>query len=133
MRLVLDTNVLLAAIVAEGVCHDLVSRRVRTHELVSSQVLLDELDEKLRHKFRRDPASVPLHAAYLQRVELVGPVPLPAPVCRDAEDDWVLATALAGRAEIIVTGDDDLLVLKSHQGIRILSPRGFLEFLDRRP
>ena len=60
------------------------------------------------------------------------PAPLPAPVSRDPDDDAVLATALAGRAEIIVTGDDDLLVLKAYQGIRILSPRGFLEFLDRR-
>jgi predicted nucleic acid-binding protein len=43
----------------------------------------------------------------------------------------VLATALAGKADVIVTGDDDLLVLKQFRGIRILSPRQFLESLDR--
>ena len=58
--------------------------------------------------------------------------PLPARVCRDKNDDVVLATALAGKADVIVTGDDDLLVLKTFRGIRILSPRQFLELLDRR-
>ncbi len=43
------------------------------------------------------------------------------------DDDRDLAAAAAGRAEVIVTGDDDLLVLGEHQGTRILSPRGFLE------
>jgi predicted nucleic acid-binding protein len=47
-------------------------------------------------------------------------------------DDVVLATALAGKADVIVTGDDDLLVLKEFRGIRILSPRQFLQLLDRR-
>jgi predicted nucleic acid-binding protein len=57
---------------------------------------------------------------------------LPERVCRDKHDDIVLATALAGKADFIVTGDDDLLALKKFRGIRILSPRNFLEFLDRR-
>ena len=53
--------------------------------------------------------------------------PLDAPVCRDPDDDWVLATALAGQADAIVTGDADLLVLDVFQGIAILSPRQFIE------
>ena len=57
--------------------------------------------------------------------------PLPARVCRDKNNDVVLATALAGKADVIVTGDNDLLVLKTFRGIRILSPRKFLELLDQ--
>jgi putative PIN family toxin of toxin-antitoxin system len=57
--------------------------------------------------------------------------PLPARVCRDEDDDVVLATALAGKADVIVTGDEDLLVLKKFRGIEILSPRQFLKLLDR--
>jgi predicted nucleic acid-binding protein len=60
---------------------------------------------------------------------MVKPEPLPKRVCRDPDDDVVLATAVAGRADFIVTGDDDLLVLKRFRGIRILSPRQVLEML----
>lgn len=54
-------------------------------------------------------------------VEVIEPPPLPQPVCRDADDE-VLATAIAGQADLIVSGDDDLLSLKSHQGIPIVTP-----------
>jgi predicted nucleic acid-binding protein len=56
---------------------------------------------------------------------------LPARVCRDKSDDVGLATALAGKADVIVTGDEDLLVLKKFRRIEILSPRLFLKLLDR--
>jgi predicted nucleic acid-binding protein len=51
-------------------------------------------------------------------------------MCRDSDDDLVLATAVAAGAELIVTGDDDLLVLKEYEGVAIVSPRQFLERLD---
>jgi len=65
-------------------------------------------------------------------LELIEPTALPQPVCRDKDDDWVLATALAGGAEILVSGDKDLLVLKEFQGVKILSPRQFVERMDAR-
>jgi predicted nucleic acid-binding protein len=55
----------------------------------------------------------------------------PRAACRDRDDDKVLAAAIAGKADLIVTGDEDLLVLGQHHGIRILSPRQFVELLDR--
>lgn len=127
MKLVLDTNVLLAAILAPGLCRELVRKRCHAHSLHASPPLLAELAGKLRDKFGIDPAIVPLYAAYRQRVKLVEASALSTPVCRDADDDVVLATALAAKADIIVTGDDDLLILKEFQGIRILSPRQFME------
>lgn len=130
MRIVLDTNVLMAAFVADGLCRDLVKSRVLTHELVVSEILLDELTEKLRDKFNAASGDVPMLAAYRDRAELVTAQPLPSPICRDPDDDWVLATAVSGAADVIVTGDEDLLSLVAHEGIRILSPRRFLEFLD---
>ena len=132
MRVVCDTNVLVAGVVAEGLCRDIVKRRLPRVDLVTSQVLLDELVRTLRRKFGTNPADVPLVAAYRERATLVRPVPLARPVCRDRDDDAVLATALAGHPDIILTGDEDLLVLGEHQGIRILSPRHFVELMDRR-
>jgi predicted nucleic acid-binding protein len=63
-------------------------------------------------------------------VRLVEPAPLPAPVSRDADDDVVLATAVAADANLIVTGDQDLLVLRRYTTIDIVSPRDFLTRLS---
>ncbi len=131
MRLVLDTNVLIAALVADGLCRDLVRRRTETHILVSSQSLLDELRDKLEVKFQVRAKAIPFIRAYTERVELVVPASLPKDACRDPDDVTVLATAVAGEADCIITGDEDLLILKEYNGIRILSPRQWLETRDR--
>lgn len=123
MRLVLDTNVLLAP----GLCRELVRKHLHAHEVGCSPALLEQFVRTLRSKFGFEPADVPLFAAYRQRATLVDAPPLPAPVCRDPDDNLVIATALAVHADVIITGDRDLLVLGPHQGIRILSPRQFLE------
>jgi putative PIN family toxin of toxin-antitoxin system len=131
VRLVLDTNVLIAAIVADGVCRDLIRVRLRSHDLITSEVLLRELRDKLRVKFDLMADDLPLMAAFAERAEIVKPTKLTPTICRDADDDWVLATALAGHADIIITGDQDLIALRQHDHIRILAPRAFLELLDR--
>lgn len=131
MRIVCDTNVLVAALVAEGLCRDIVKRRLPVHDLVTSQGLLDELVETLRRKFRVEPREIPFLKAYRERVELVKPDKLERAVCRDRDDDLVLATAVAAKADCIITGDDDLLVLRTFAGIAILSPRAFVDAMDR--
>ena len=130
MRVLLDTNVLIAAVVAEGLCRELVRTRILPHQLVASLVLIEELTEKLETKFGVEASSVPLLQAYRERVEVVDSVPLAHSVCRDPDDDHVLSAAVVGHADCIVTGDQDLLVLKEYEGIPILSPREFLEWLD---
>jgi len=131
VRIVCDTNVLVAALVAEGLCRDIVKRRLTLHELFSSKGLLDELAATLRRKFRVAPGDVPFLRAYRERVEIVQPQKLKRAVCRDPDDDLVLATAAAANAHCILTGDDDLLVLKRFGGIAILSPRAFMDAMDR--
>jgi uncharacterized protein len=130
VKVVCDTNVLVAGMVADGLCRDLVKRRLLRVDLITSPALLEELARTLRRKFDTDPADVPLLKAYRKRATLVRPKPLPKPVCRDRDDDKVLATAIAGQADVILTGDDDLLVLGEYEGIRILSPRQFVELMD---
>lgn len=61
---------------------------------------------------------------------MVALIPLEKAVCRDPDDDLVLATAVAADANLIVTGDDDLLVLGAYEGIAVVSPRRLLELLD---
>ena len=130
MKLVVDTNVLVAGLTGEGLCRDIVKRRLPACELFTSRALLDELAERLREKFTLDPEELPLLKIYAEEATVVKPKPLAKPVCRDSDDDEVLATAIAAEAEIILTGDKDLLVLKEFQGIKIFSPRRFIEWVD---
>jgi putative PIN family toxin of toxin-antitoxin system len=131
VRVVCDTNVLVAALVAEGLCRDIVKRRLPAQDLSTSKGLLDELVKTLRRTFRVEPRDVPFLKAYRERAGLVTPAKLERPVCRDPDDNLVLATAVAAKTHCILTGDDDLLILKSFAGIAILSPRAFVDAMDR--
>jgi predicted nucleic acid-binding protein len=64
----------------------------------------------------------------LDTMKLVTPEKLEMAVCRDPDDDAILATAVAGNADCIVTGDQDLLVLESFRNIRILRPAQFAPY-----
>lgn len=126
MRIVLDTNVLIAAFIARGFCHQLLEHCVSHHDLVTSDFILGEVREKLIEKFKYTAEVADEVVTLLRgRMEVVSPESLAAPVCRDADDDNVLATAVTGNCECIVTGDIDLLVLGQFQAVNIYSPRGF--------
>jgi putative PIN family toxin of toxin-antitoxin system len=99
-------------------------------QLVTSNHLLTELEHLLVRKFNFSAA-----AAREVRVELefmaalADPAHVP-PVCRDPDDDHVLAVATDGQANWIVTGDKDLLDLGSHRGVEIITPAGLIELAD---
>ena len=94
--------------------------------------MLDELESTLHRKFTVTAQVRACLRTFREHIQLVDPSPLPASVCRDPDDDLVLATATAAVADGIVTGDQDLLVLRAHEGIQLISPRQFLEWLDGR-
>ena len=91
---------------------------------------MDELDVTLQRKFKITPATAAFLKAFRQHTRLVKPRALPKPICRDSDDDLVLATAVAAGANLVVAGDNDVLVLKRYGGVTIVSPRRFLERLD---
>lgn len=126
MRVVFDTNVIVAGIVAEGLCREILEIHVPEHTVILSRVLWDELLATLRRKFGLAPDDLPILALYRQHADWYEPAKVADAICRDPDDDWVLATARAGHAEAIVSGDADLLTLKSYAGIEVLSPRQFV-------
>jgi putative PIN family toxin of toxin-antitoxin system len=127
VRIVLDTNVLIAALIARGTCHELLEHCVVRHELITSQFILDELREKLVEKFKYPNAMADEAITVLRsRMKVITPSPLEIPVCRDVDDDNVLAAAVDASCDCIVTGDKDLLVLHPYQAVAILTPRAFL-------
>ncbi len=99
---------------------------------ILSRPLWDELIDTLKGKFDLDPDELPLLLLYRRHAVWVEPPPLEKSVCRDPDDDWILATTVAGQADAIVTGDGDLLVLGAHQGVAILSPRQLIVRLTTR-
>jgi putative PIN family toxin of toxin-antitoxin system len=131
VRVVFDTNVLYSALAAKGFCEELLDEAAGDCDIVWSHSLKDELESLLARRHKIGPATRVALEAYVDLCEFAEPAPLSERVCRDKDDDVVLATALAGKADVIVTGDEDLLVLKKFRGIEILSPRQFLELLDR--
>jgi putative PIN family toxin of toxin-antitoxin system len=132
VRIVFDTNVLVAAFTSLGLCHQAYEYALARTDIVTARRLLDELHDTLTGKMKIDPSLADeILAELANELEIVEPMPLLKSICRDEDDDWVLATALAGHSDIIVTGDKDLLVLKQFQGIKILSPRQFVEWMDR--
>lgn len=129
MKLVLDTNVLLAAFLSRGACHDLLEHAQQHHQIVLSAFVLEEFRSKLASKFRiPEPVIEAALSLLMVAAEIVEPMPLASAVCRDVDDDWILATALAGSCSCLITGDKDLLALGEHAGIRILAPVEFWRF-----
>ena len=129
MKVCLDTNVLVSALTTRGLSADVMRLVLTEHELVLPAVVLAELDRILASKFRLDPAD---RAAALEFFADLPTVPkprriLPSPTIRDPADAWVLASAVAGQAAVLVSGDKDLLDVAAESPIPILTPRAFYE------
>lgn len=139
MRLVLDTNVVFSALLWRGTPYRLLEaiKRKSGIQLYSSAVLLEELEEVLT----RPPASKRLGAIdknaravladYAAAIELVSPAHTPRVVLNDPDDDHVIAAALSARADLIVSGDADLITLNSYKGIVIVNAAEAIERISR--
>ena len=124
MRVFLDTNVLVSAYAARGLCADLLRLVLGEHALLTGAVNLVELRRVLTERLAAPPEVIALVERALSLAEIV-PTPsevLPIDV-RDADDAWVLASAVAGDAAMLVTGDQDLLVLGAAAPLPIVTPR----------
>jgi len=136
VRAVIDTNVLLSVLFWGGPPHVLLEHvRGGAVVMISSPGLLAEFADVLgRPKFQAILAGSgtkpELLLAELRRIaEIIDAPPLPEPVCRDPDDDAVLALAVAAQADLVVSGDADLLDLGAYSGIRIVAPAQSLSII----
>ncbi len=134
MRVVFDTNILVAAFVAEGLCHKLLRRaREGRFSLILCPFILDEFERKLREKFSATPDEIRRAMRLVEEAssEIVHPSEEVKGVCRDSDDDPVLSCVSHSEADYLVSGDDDLLCLGSFDMTKVISPRAFeLLFAD---
>lgn len=139
MRLLLDTNVVVSALLWGGTPSRFIEAAVAGEiELVMSPDLFEELFEVLgrRHlasRLAQVPAAAEALGLYEKLAIRVTPLEIPRVLAADPDDDRVLACAAAGRVDVLVTGDHALLELASHAGIPILSPKDALERIASKP
>ena len=133
MKIFADTNVLVSAFTARGLCADLLEVILADHQLMSGEIVLKELEHVLTNKLNVPKSKVSIVIKFLRKHH-VEPLPdKPSNVkVRDEDDRWVLESAIRAKADILVTGDKDLLdISKKVTQLRIISPRGFWELLQK--
>lgn len=132
MRVFFDTNVLVSAIATRGICADLLRSVASEHELVIGEVVLTELRRVLATRFRLPAERINEVETFLRTYEVVATPDAMDPVqVRDAADRWVLANARTAQADVLITGDADLLAVAATAGLRIVTPRELWEEVRR--
>jgi uncharacterized protein len=131
-----DTNVLISAhLKTQGICSKLIESVLSEespHHFVISTIVFQEYERKLKERFRVPSKDIQFALAKLEKYEIV-PTPLNPSIIqiRDPDDAFVLASALEAEADILVTGDKDLLTLGDTAGIKIVDPRKLWEMLEK--
>ena len=130
MRILLDTNVLVAAFTTRGLCQDVLQFVLAEHQLLVGKKVLTELVRVLEGKLRMPAHQVEEVIAFINEyAEVVTPATPAAWPERDPDDQWIAAAALDGTADMLVTGDKDLLEAEHGTKLRIVTPRGLWELL----
>jgi putative PIN family toxin of toxin-antitoxin system len=128
VTVVFNTNVLIAAVITEGLCSTLLRRaRAGEFELVVCPFILNEVKRIFSKKLKLSRTERLLALTVInEAVSRVVKHNITIPeTCIDRDDDNVIACAVAAGADYLVTGDSDLLVLKQYENITIISPRDF--------
>jgi uncharacterized protein len=132
VKVFLDTNVLVAAFATRGLCADVVRLTLAAHEMVVSETVLTELGRTLIRKIGLPERDVRSIVAFVREEAAVAPDVTPRVRLRDPKDAPILAAAVAFGADVLVTGDRDLLDLEQQADIRVVSPRRFWELVKTR-
>lgn len=134
IRAAVDTNVLISGLFWEGTpkkCLDKY-RFENIYQIIFSPEIVHEFHQKLLYKFRLEPDMI---SQLVKEMTLYAELVVPryiTKICRDAKDNMILDTAKTGKADYIITGDKDLLVIKVfNKNIKIVSPADFLVIINK--
>ena len=131
MKVVIDVNIFVSSFLWEGNPKKVVDRVIEgIDELYITQEILEQISEVLRRpKFNADKESVKYYMKLIEEIanELISDIKIQNG-SRDIDDNTILECGITGNVDYIITGDDDLLVLKEFNGIKIVTPK---EYLDR--
>ena len=133
MRVVFDANVLIAAFAARGLCEAIFELCLANDDIYLTREILRDVGEKLVKKIKVPPAQALAVLALIEgNATMVDAAEVPPSICRDPDDLNVLGAAETAKAHYIITGDNDLPVLRAHEGTKIVKPREYWEAFSRR-
>ncbi len=128
MKVILDTNVVFSAFAARGLSQAVFELCLENHTIIASEHILSELGTHLQKKLKMPSEKVQPIIDYLRESCSLGKEARVRKVtCRDENDIHILGLAEGTRADFIITGDLDLLVLKKYRSTSIITPREFWE------
>ena len=126
MNIILDSNVIIAAFAARGLCSSLFELCLDRHTIIISEHILSEIQKNLKKKIKMPKAKCDVVIDYLREYCVIREVDeLEKNICRDVNDMKILGLAKHTKPECIITGDKDLLALKKFNSIKIITPREF--------
>ncbi len=127
MKILFDTNVILSGFIARGgYSAEVIQDVLQNHEIYYTVYILEELKRTLKNKFSFSEHSINLATSTIKKHYIKGETAKNThKICRDKNDDQVLADAILNNIDLLITGDKDLLVLKEYQNIKIISPREY--------
>jgi putative PIN family toxin of toxin-antitoxin system len=133
VRVFFDTNVLVSAFGTRGFCAEVLRHVLAEHELLTGEVNLEELRRVLQTRFQLPRQTTAAIEELLRGQEIVARPLEPAGIpVRDPDDAWVLASAIAGKADVLVSQDKDLLELAGEAPILIVDAHDFWDHVVRR-
>ncbi len=133
MKIVIDTNVIIASFATRGLCSELLELCLYNHEIYISEHIINECENKFKDKIKLPNKIIKQISTFLRNeINVVAPTKIDNNICRDKKDIPVIGTAISAGAEVIISGDKDLLNLKNYKHIKILSPRDFWNFLKKK-
>lgn len=133
MKVVLDSNIYIAAFSSRGLCSSLFELCLENVDIIISEYILSEISRIFSKKIKLPDNKVQDIITYLRdQCEIMDHKKLDDKICRDADDDNILALAKGSQADYIIAGDDDLLVLKKFHSAKIINPHGFWAIIKKR-
>jgi len=126
MKIVLDSNIIVAAYAGRGLCNSLFELCLDRHSILISDFILNEVKRTLHNKFKMPLPNVQIIIDYLKEFCILSTYnKITDNICRDKNDNDIISLAVSNNADYLITGDNDLLVLKKYNKIKIISPRDF--------
>jgi putative PIN family toxin of toxin-antitoxin system len=133
MKVILDTNVIFSAFATRGLANSVFELCLDKHMIIISEHILLELQNNFQKKLKMPRVKIQLIIRYLRDFCTVSDYKrVDREICRDSEDAKILGLSEMTEPDYIITGDADLLVLKGHHGVPIITPREFWEISKSR-